>query len=228
MKATKQGSTRVRKRSAERQPSASAPTPRSRRSGVHEAKPHSRPTGAQPSKANGASSNESSATEKRTPKARSSAPAKGTRATATPRPRSTKARTAETTRRRTRTPDKAATRRAVAPKPSPAETPRANATPTLTAEAARTPVTSVYGAADEGPPTIDSAASAPATLAPVPRPLGRRLFEGAFGLPVRLLRSVGKSVGAVRAAYDKRVGRPVREGAGALGWLAMKLSHRTG
>ncbi len=110
-------------------------------------------------------------------------------------------------------------------KTAPAETPRANVTPVLTG-VARAPHPEAFGAAYEGPPSVDSSASAPASLAPLPHSPRRRTLAGAFALPARLLRGVGKSVGLVREAYDKRAGVTLREGVLALGRLSQRLVGR--
>jgi hypothetical protein len=221
MKATKQGNTQGRKRSAERQPGAAAVAARSRRAGgASAAQAGAKADGAAAARvAKGGRAGDGA---KRASRGAGERPAKG---------RSAGARAAggaEPTRRRSRAPkggaaaresggapEMAASSREAAPEVAPEVAPRS-------AEAA--PVVPV-GAS----PLVDSFASPPATMAlaaPDARPLVRRAIEGALGAPARLLKRVGATAVRAREACGERLGQPLREGARALWRLSRRAARR--
>ncbi|HEU4533257.1 MAG TPA: hypothetical protein VFS00_04035, partial [Polyangiaceae bacterium] len=91
------------------------------------------------------------------------------------------------------------------------------------------------GDAAEAPPSVDTFASpstsmsAPtlSSVAPAPRPLGRRLLASALRTPLTLLRNAGESVVKVRDAYKKSFLPSPVKASGLLAQLSRRLLPRT-
>lgn len=227
MKATKQGSTQGRKRSAERQPAAAASTKaRPRRAGSRDDKA---PASEAQLPKGGASSDGQRAAPKRARAAHASDGAKSARPTSPRRARVSNGSGAEPARRRPRAvkSDVAPSDKALEMKEALADvtsvgTLRADAPPALDAAGAVMPAadTSVGGS-----PLVDSFASPPDTMiAPATRSLGARVLQSALAVPTRLLQRVGESVDKVRKAYGERIGQPLHDGVRTL----QRLTGRAG
>lgn len=263
MKATKQGTTQGRKRSAERQPSAVPAKARSRRSGARDGKDVARVEGAKAQavksvppppaapKADGRTAKGDGASTRTAAKPKAARSAKVVRngvKSASPRQRHTAA-GAEAAQRRTRR-DKAnaaaaetkpalgVAEAAVAPTTS-SLAPAAVDPTTESAPAAVAPMTGLapempetaVGDAAEAPPSVDTFASPSASIsdstlssvAPAPRPLGRRLLDSALRTPLALLRNAGESVVKVRDAYKKSFLPSPVKASGLLAQLSRRL-----